>query len=85
MSKIDYKKELEQFYAAKVDNPVIVRVPKMNFIMIDGKGDPMTDQEYIDAVQTLYPVAYMIKFGCRLNTVKILASCRSKDYGGPKT
>lgn len=62
MVKVDYKKELKQFYAAKVGKPVVVVVPKMNFIMIDGKGDPNTSQEYIDATETLYPVAYAIKF-----------------------
>ncbi len=62
MDKVDYKKELKQFYAAKVGKPVVVQVPKMNFIMIDGKGDPNTSQQYIDAIQTLYPVAYTIKF-----------------------
>ena len=66
MNKTDYKKELKEFYAAKVDKPVVVHVPKMNFIMIDGKGDPNTSAEYVDAIQTLYPVAYTIKFISKL-------------------
>jgi len=66
VNKVDYKKELKQLYAAKVGKPVVVQVPKMNFIMIDGKGDPNTSQEYIDAIQTLYPVAYTIKFTSKL-------------------
>jgi hypothetical protein len=73
MSKTDYKKELKQLYAAKVGNPVVVQVPKMNFIMIDGKGDPNTSQEYIDAIQTLYPVAYTIKFTSKIKY--------DKDFG----
>ncbi len=66
MTKTAYKKDLKQFYAAKVGKPVVVNVPKMNFIMIDGKGDPNTSQEYIDAIQTLYPVAYNIKFTSKI-------------------
>jgi hypothetical protein len=66
MNKTDYKKKLAQFYSAKVDKPVSVQVPKMNFIMIDGKGDPNTSKEYIDAVEALYPVAYTIKFTCKI-------------------
>jgi hypothetical protein len=66
MAKTDYKKELKQFYSAKANKPVVVEVPKMNFIMIDGKGDPNTSQEYIDAIQALYPVAYTIKFISKL-------------------
>ena len=62
MIKTDYKKELAQFYTGKVGKPAVVHVPPMNFIMIDGAGDPNTSPEYIDAVQTLYPVAYAIKF-----------------------
>lgn len=65
MDKIDYKKQLKSFYQAKISKPVVIQVPKMNFIMIDGKGDPNTSQEYIDAIQTLYPVAYTIKFTCK--------------------
>ncbi len=65
MVKTDYKKELKEFYTAKVGKPVVVTVPKMNFLMLDGKGDPNTSQEYIDAIQTLYPVAYTIKFLCK--------------------
>lgn len=66
MNKTDYKKELKQLYSAKIDKPVVVQVPKMNFIMIDGKGDPNTSQEYKDAIQTLYSVAYTIKFTSKI-------------------
>ena len=65
--KIDYKTELKHLYSAKVESPVVVQVPKMNFIMIDGKGDPNTSQEYADAIQALYPVAYTIKFASKNN------------------
>lgn len=65
MEKIDYKKQQKELYQAKTNNPVTVNVPKMNYILIDGHGDPNTSQEYIDAIQTLYPVAYAIKFMCK--------------------
>lgn len=65
MDTIDYKKKLSEFYQAKIDKPAVVQVPSMSFIMIDGRGDPNTSQEYIDAIQTLYPVAYTIKFTCK--------------------
>ena len=73
MDKVDYRKKLKQFYAAKVGSPVVVQVPEMNFIMIDGKGDPNTSQEYTDAIQTLYPIAYSIKFTCKIKY--------GKDFG----
>lgn len=65
MAKIDYKKQLKEFYSGKVGRLAVVTVPKMNFLMVDGKGDPNTSQEYIDAIETLYPVAYTIKFLCK--------------------
>ncbi|MFB0551290.1 MAG: GyrI-like domain-containing protein, partial [Nitrososphaeria archaeon] len=42
--------------------PVTVDVPEMNFLMVDGKGDPNTSQEYKDAIEALYPVSYALKF-----------------------
>jgi len=33
--------------------------------MIDGHGDPNTAQEFIDAVEALYPIAYKLKFASK--------------------
>ena len=65
VTKIDYKKELKKFYNSSKKDPIIIDVPPMNFIMIDGRGDPNTAQEYKDAITTLYPVAYTIKFAVK--------------------
>lgn len=65
MEKVDYRKLLKDLYQAKIGKPAVIRVPKMNFIMVDGKGDPNTSQEYVDAIEALYPVAYTIKFTCK--------------------
>jgi hypothetical protein len=62
MSKIDFKKELKHLYRPSSKEFVVVDVPPMNFLMIDGHGDPNTAQEYQDAVETLYAVAYKLKF-----------------------
>ena len=53
MKKIDYKKELKHLYQAKAKHVLEVDVPHMNFLMIDGKGDPNTSQSYADAVEAL--------------------------------
>ena len=65
MAKVDYKKQLKELYSGKVGKPIVVNVPKMNYLMIDGQGDPNNSQEYASAIQTLYPVAYAIKFLCK--------------------
>lgn len=62
MFKIDWKKELKHLYRPSARAPVAVDVPAMNFLMIDGAGDPNTAQEYQQAVEALYAVAYALKF-----------------------
>ena len=34
----------------------------MNFLMIDGSGDPNTSQEYKDAIEALFSLSYTLKF-----------------------
>ncbi|MEI6499195.1 MAG: GyrI-like domain-containing protein [bacterium] len=67
MKKIDYKKDLKNFYSPSVKNVEHVVLPAMNFLMIDGKGDPNTSEEFKAAIETLYPVAYTIKFDFKKN------------------
>ncbi len=62
MAKIDYKKELKSLFRPSTKSVEIVEVPQMNFLMIDGRGDPNTSPEYQDAVEALYSVAYALKF-----------------------
>jgi hypothetical protein len=62
MTKIDFKKELKHLYRPTARRFVVVDVPPMSFLMIDGHGDPNTAQEYTDAVEALYAVAYKLKF-----------------------
>lgn len=62
MRKIDYKKELKQFYDASAKKVEVVDVLQINFLMIDGKGDPNTSQAFQDAVEALFSVSYTLKF-----------------------
>ncbi len=58
--KLDYKKEYEDLYMPK-KTPSIIEVPKMNFIMVKGKGDPNTSIEYKNAMEILYGLSFTIK------------------------
>ena len=40
MEKIDYKKQLKHLYKPSAKKVEIVNVPEMNFVLIDGQGDP---------------------------------------------
>ncbi len=62
MEKTDFKKELKHLYKPSSKAFAVVDVPPMQFLMIDGHGDPNTAQEYQDAIEALYPVAYKLKF-----------------------
>lgn len=60
IDKFDYKKINKELYLPKAI-PVIVNVPKMNFLMIDGKGSPNDpDGEYGKSVEVLYAISYTI-------------------------
>ena len=62
MSKIDLKKEWKELYRPSAKKVSVVDVPPLNYLMIDGRGDPNIAQEYKNAVETLYTVAYTLKF-----------------------
>ncbi len=59
MDKLDYKKEYQDLYLPK-NKPMLITVPPINFIMVDGKGDP-NGEEYQNAVAALYALSYTIK------------------------
>lgn len=59
--KSDFKKQISS-YAAKHRLFSVITVPTLQFLMIDGHGDPNTAQSYRDSLATLYPVAYKLKF-----------------------
>ncbi len=57
----DYKKEYKEFYMPK-SKPSIVRVPKMNYIAVRGKGNPNDENsEYKESIGLLYAIAFTIK------------------------
>ena len=61
LKKSDLKKELGT-YDARRGRFDIRTVPPLRYLMVDGHGDPNTTERYRDALQTIYPVAYAIKF-----------------------
>jgi hypothetical protein len=62
MPKIDLKKELKHLFRPSAKEAGVVDVPEMNFVMVDGAGDPNTSQEYQEAIEAIYAVAYTLKF-----------------------
>lgn len=59
--KVDLARQIGM-YSAPRDRFVLVDVPPLQYLAIDGRGDPNTAPAYREAIQTLYPVAYRLKF-----------------------
>jgi hypothetical protein len=73
MEKIDLKKKLQHLYNASPKEAALVEVPPLNFLMVDGAGDPNASSDLQSAVEALYDVSYTIKF--------LLKDKQSLDYG----
>lgn len=57
----DFKKEFKEFYSAK-KIPEIVTVPKMNYVAMEGIGDPNEEGgKYQQAINILYSISYALK------------------------
>lgn len=64
MDKVDFKKTLDS-YRASAGHLRIIDVPEMRYLMIDGHGDPNVSPAYAEALESLYPVAYTMKFASK--------------------
>ncbi len=62
--KLDFKKSDKAFYTGKQGRWDRLALPLMQFVMIDGQGDP-NGPDYAKALASLYPVAYGIKAICK--------------------
>ena len=62
MAKIDFKKTLSSLYSASSTKVSTIDVPSMNYLMIDGTGNPNDSQSFQDSVEALYSAAYTLKF-----------------------
>ena len=74
MEKIDLLKTLKLLYHASAKETALVDVPAMNFLMVDGVGDPNTAPAYAQAVEALFMVSYTLKFMVKKGPLAI-------DYG----
>jgi hypothetical protein len=74
MEKIDYKKRLKHLYGPSEKEVEIVDVPPMNFLMVDGEGDPNTSKAFREAIEALYPLSYTLKFTVKKGKIGV-------DYG----
>lgn len=62
MVKTDYLKRLKHLYSPSAKHVEVVDVPQMNFLMVDGEGDPNTSPPFKDAIEVLFSLSYTLKF-----------------------
>lgn len=62
-AKFDAKTMLDSYRAAAGEFRIL-DVPPQQYLMLDGHGDPNTEP-YRDAIATIYPVAYKLKFASK--------------------
>ena len=74
MQKIDLKKTLKHFYLPSASKVVQVELPPMNYLMVDGAGDPNTETSYQKAVEALFMFSYALKFMTKKGSLAV-------DYG----
>ncbi len=73
MDKFDWKKDLKALYfppmataaTAGLTAPVVVDVPPIQYLMVDGQGNPNNNPVYQAAVEALYSLAYTLKFALK--------------------
>lgn len=66
----DYKKEYKEFYMPS-NKPTIIEIPKMNYIAVQGKGNPNdAEGEYKQSISSLYTIAFTLKMSYK-NDYKI--------------
>lgn len=65
MDKVDFKKTLKEFYNPKSRGFELVDVPDMQFVRVDGRGDPNTSPDWERAMGWVYSIAYTLKFASK--------------------
>jgi hypothetical protein len=60
--KVDLKHELKNLYRPSAEALTVAEVPPMNFLTVNGRGDPNTARGYQDLLEALYAVAYEVNF-----------------------
>jgi hypothetical protein len=62
--KTNFRKSLDSYHA-RGDEIRLLQVPPLQYLMIDGQGDPNTSPEYAEALRVLYPFAFALKFASK--------------------
>lgn len=76
--KFEWKKHEKTLYGTK-SMPALADIPRQNFIMIEGSGNP-NDIDFSDRVAALYSLAYAIKMNYKIAAVENTSSNEIHDF-----
>ncbi len=65
LSKFDLRKDLKELFAPPAKTAVLVEVPELNYVMVDGRGYPGEAPEFQDKTGLLFGLAYTLKFALK--------------------
>lgn len=65
MDKYDVKKQFKDLYAPRARDFEVVTAVPLNFLMVDGQGNPGTAPAYAAALEALFSVSYAVKFASK--------------------
>jgi DNA-binding PadR family transcriptional regulator len=65
VDKYDVKKAHKTLYTPPSKDFTVVDVPDLQYIAVDGRGDPNSSSAYADALEALYGIAYTLKFASK--------------------
>lgn len=66
MNKVDYKKLYKDIYQPKT-KPELITIPPIQYVVVEGQGDPNTSEDYQEAIRLLYGLSYTIKMSKMTN------------------
>ena len=64
-TKLDLRQEHKALYSASTKAPSLVDVPPLQYLAVEGIGDPNSAPAYHQAMEALYGMAYTIKFAVK--------------------
>ncbi len=65
MDKFDVKKARKELYAPSSKDFSTVEVAPVQYLAVDGHGNPGTSERYAEALEALYATAYGVKFASK--------------------
>jgi hypothetical protein len=71
MSAVAIEPKVGRLLKAGEAKPEIVDLPQLQFLMIDGQGDPEHSHEFQDAIGALYTLSYGAKFAMKKSGVDV--------------